>query len=277
MAMIVTSHDYPIEKRYLELLKGCLTRDLFVECMDLLPYNDKTTFRYLRSCIYMAINKLLRPFSLILGAINRPTGETMIGLERLNNIQYCIENILSNDVPGDLIETGVWRGGATIFMKAVLTVYGDKERNVWVADSFEGLPKPNPEHYPSDRQDKLWSQSLAVSQSEVEDNFRRYDLLDERVFFLKGFFSETLPSAPIEKLSLLRLDGDMYESTILALENLYPKLSDGGYVIVDDYGCIPACKKATNDYRCKMGIQDPIQQIDWTGVYWRKTGQFSRK
>ena len=157
-------------------------------------------------------------------------------------------------------------------MKAVLSVYGDKRRSIWLADSFEGLPKPNPKLYPADQNDSLWSQSLAVSQGQVEANFRRYGLLDERVLFLKGFFSETLPSAPVRKLSLLRLDGDMYESTIVALENLYPKLSEGGYCIVDDYGWIPACKKATDDYRSKMDIQDPIQQIDWTGVYWRKSG-----
>jgi hypothetical protein len=78
-------------------------------------------------------------------------GDTMIGLKRLDNLQMCIERALADQIPGDLIETGVWKGGATIFMRAVLKAYGIDNRNVWVADSFEGLPAPDAEKYPADK------------------------------------------------------------------------------------------------------------------------------
>lgn len=196
---------------------------------------------------------------------------TMIGIRRLNNLQHCYEHVVANDVPGDLIETGAWRGGATIFMRALLAAYGDHERTVWVADSFEGLPPPDAENYPADEGINLHEfDELAVSLEQVQRNFRRYGLLDDQVRFLKGWFKDTLPVAPIEKLSILRLDGDLYESTMDALVNLYPKLSSGGCLIVDDYSIIPACKQAVHDYRDEHGITEEIVKIDNIGVYWIK-------
>lgn len=156
-------------------------------------------------------------------------------------------------------------------MKAVLDVYGAMDRNVWAADSFQGMPKPNPEKYPADKGDRFWSHSLDVSIDAVKANFRRYGLLDERVKFLVGFFSETIPSAPIDSLAVLRLDGDMYESTYVVLEQLYPKLSQGGYVIIDDYGCVPTCKQATEDFRAAQGITKRIQRVDGSVIFWQKT------
>ncbi|MBA2246157.1 MAG: class I SAM-dependent methyltransferase [Gemmatimonadetes bacterium] len=199
--------------------------------------------------------------------------ETMVGLRRLDHLQGCIADILSKDVPGDLIETGVWRGGASIFMRAALGAFGDTDRVVWVADSFAGLPKPEPEAYPHDRGDRHWTlRALAVSRRAVEANFARYGLLDEQVRFLEGWFKDTLPDAPIENLSIIRLDGDMYQSTMEALQALYPKLSIGGYLIVDDYGndCLPACRQAVEDFRAEFGISEVIEEIDWTGVSWQR-------
>jgi hypothetical protein len=197
---------------------------------------------------------------------------TMIGMKRLNNIHDLLEDILKKNIPGDCIETGVWRGGATILMRAILKAHGDVTRKVWVADSFEGLPPPNPSKYPHDTGlDLSGIIYLAVPLEKVQENFRKYDLLDDQVVFLKGFFRDTLPTAPIEKLALLRLDGDLYESTMDALVNLYPKLSVGGYVIIDDFGAIGACSHAVHDYRNMCGINDPMHQIDYTGVYWKKT------
>jgi O-methyltransferase len=199
-------------------------------------------------------------------------GQTMVSQARLDNLQSCVEDVLQKGVPGDLIETGVWRGGASILMRAVLKAYGDADRTVWVADSFEGLPPPDPEKYPQDAGDIHHTfEQLAVSQEEVAHNFALYDLLDDQVKFLKGWFRDTLPTAPIEKLAVMRLDGDMYESTMDALVNLYPKLSVGGYVIIDDYGHLPNCRKAVHDFREQNNITDEITQVDWTGAYWRKT------
>ncbi len=155
-------------------------------------------------------------------------------------------------------------------MKAVLHAYGESARTVWLADSFEGLPKPNAKKYPADAGDSHWkaSRTLAVSLEAVQANFKRYGLLDEHVRFLKGWFKDTLPGAPIEQLAIARLDGDMYESTIQALDALYPKISPGGYLIIDDYA-LAGCKAAVDDFRQTHGIKVPIQQIDWSGIYWK--------
>ncbi len=197
--------------------------------------------------------------------------ETMSGIDRLNNIQFCVEDTIANNVPGDLIETGVWRGGSTIFMRAILKTYGVTDKTVWVADSFHGLPKPNEEKYPEDKGlDYHKFSELKVSIDDVKNNFSKYGLLDNNIQFLKGWFKDTLPGAPIQKLSVLRLDGDLYESTMDALVHLYPKLSAGGYIIIDDYTCIDACKQAVEVYRNKHGITTEIKKVDWTCVYWKK-------
>lgn len=198
-------------------------------------------------------------------------GETMIGCKRLTNLESCLKETIQNNIPGDLIETGVWRGGACIFMRALLKIFDVNDKTVWVADSFEGLPPPDAKNFPEDEGINLYQNTdLAISLKEVKANFAKYGLLDEKVKFLKGWFKDTLPAAPIQKLSLLRLDGDMYESTIDALFYLYPKLSVGGYYIIDDWGAVPACKKAVEDYREVFNMQEPIQAIDWTGVFWQK-------
>jgi len=113
---------------------------------------------------------------------------------------------------------------------------------------------------------------LAVPLERVQDNFRRYGLLDSQVRFLKGWFRDTLPTAPIDRLAILRLDGDLYESTIQALDSLYDKLSPGGFVIVDDFHNVAACRQAVHDFRNNRGITDPIQTIDWGGAFWRRSG-----
>ena len=195
----------------------------------------------------------------------------MIGLKRLDNLQFCIETVIREGVKGDLIETGVWRGGACILMRAVLSAYSIKDRKVFVVDSFEGLPKPDPKRFPVDQGDRHHMASyLAVSQEDVENNFKKYNLLDDKVVFLKGWFKDTLPKAPIEKLAILRLDGDMYGSTWDALSNLYPRLSEGGFCIIDDYG-LEGCKRAVDDYRTQHMINTVIKKIDlYGGIYWRK-------
>jgi O-methyltransferase len=196
---------------------------------------------------------------------------TMVGLRRLENLQDCVEDVLARGVPGDLIETGTWRGGASIFMRAVLKSHGVTNRTVWVADSFEGLPKPDPSRYPADADDRHHeNRYLAVDLETVQANFRKYGLLDGQVRFLKGWFKDTLPAAPIDRLAVLRLDGDMYESTMETLTALYPKLSPGGYAIIDDYKVIPGCRAAVDDYRRSQGIGDEIREIDWAGVFWQR-------
>jgi len=195
---------------------------------------------------------------------------SMIGRKRLDNIQYCIETVVNDRIPGDLIETGVWRGGATIFMRGCLLALGDADRTVWVADSFAGLPAPDPACAADAADVHHTISELAVSLDEVKANFRRYGLLDERVRFLQGWFKDTLPAAPIRQLAVLRLDGDMYRSTMDALRALYPRVVPGGFIIVDDY-CIASCREAIADFRRENAIGDEIIDIDQTGVFWRRT------
>jgi hypothetical protein len=217
-------------------------------------------------------------------------GHTMIGMRRLDNIQTLVENILLNHVPGDLIETGVWRGGATILMRGILKVYGVTDRTVWVADSFAGMPKRGQDgmsHSFSSSEYASWPGTIrrhpltllaiaaqmkqGTSYDAVRDNFARYGLLDDQVQFLAGWFHETLPAAPITRLALLRLDGDLYDSTHDALKWLYPKLSVGGYVIVDDYGTFSECRRAIHDYLDGANAQAELQRVDEQAVYWQKT------
>lgn len=196
---------------------------------------------------------------------------SMLSFKRLDNIQMCVETVIRDNIAGDLIETGVMRGGAVILMRAIVRAHGIQERTVWVADSFEGLPPPNPEAYPADAGADWHLRPLTeVGLEHVRRNFERYGLLDDQVQFLPGWFRDTLPKAPIERLAVIRLDGDLYESTMDALIPLYPKLSPGGFVIVDDYN-LPMCKKAIEDYRQRLGIKDQMIAIDDAGVYWRKS------
>jgi O-methyltransferase len=259
---------------YIDLVKRCVTNWIYAD-----GEQQRLKMRgFFRRAFHLLAGEprrvKVKPFDPALRSDGRDwpaSAHTMIGLKRLDNLQWCVEEALRNGVPGDFIETGVWRGGAMILVRAILKAWGVKDRVVWVADSFEGLPAPAPGKYPEDARDRhhLYKQ-LAVPLEEVQANFERYGLLDEQVRFLKGWFSDTLASAPIERLAVARLDGDMYGSTMDALTSLYPKLSPGGFLIVDDYGALTVCKQAVEDYRAQHRITQPIVPIDWTGVYWRR-------
>jgi hypothetical protein len=199
------------------------------------------------------------------------TAHTMIGLKRVRNLRSILTEVMEEGIPGDFIETGVWRGGACIFARGFFKAYEQDDRCVWLADSFEGIPDTSKSGHVLDQQMSLHesNQVLAVSEEEVKENFRKYGLLDAQVKFLPGWFKDTLPRAKISQLAVIRLDGDLYESTRDALESLYPKLSAGGYVIVDDY-IIPACKQAVSDFRKRYGIDEILVKIDDHSSYWKK-------
>lgn len=200
------------------------------------------------------------------------TALTMIGGARMRNLRTILELALQSGVEGDFIETGVWRGGACIYAKGIFEAHGQGSRRVFVADSFRGLPPPNTADYPQDAGDTHHTyEELAISREQVADSFRRFGLLDERVVFIEGWFSETLPTCPVEKLCVLRLDGDLYESTIVALKSLYHKVSPGGYVIIDDYLLGP-CAQAVNDFRAERGVTAPMHPVDGAAVWWQVAG-----
>jgi O-methyltransferase len=192
-------------------------------------------------------------------------GLTMIGLERLDDLQRCVESVVCEGIEGDLIEAGVWRGGAAIMARATLDSLGAGDRMVWVADSFRGFPGV-------ERSEDRWEQIdyLSVPAGEVKANFERLGL-DGGVQFVEGYFAETLPALRDNRWSLIRLDGDTYESTLTALESLYPQLSVGGYLIVDDYGALRECRTAVDEFRAAHRIEEPFERVDWTCVRWRRS------
>ena len=275
---------------YLDLLKKSLTGYLYIdnEYLNAIPSELWWRKSWLKTLRNRLIVGLLKKSGMMVLRKDKRTAnerrearqegldwtyfaETMVGLARLDNLQYVIGEIVKDNVPGDLIETGVWRGGASIFMKAVLKTHGVTNRKLWLCDSFEGLPPPNPDKYPDDIGDVTHTfDMLAVSQEQVEANFERYDLFDDQIQFVKGYFEDTLPNLEIGKLALLRLDGDMYGSTMITLESLYDKVSVGGFIVVDDYALGP-CRKAVLDFRKSKEIDDEIIAIDRVAVYWRKS------
>ena len=252
MSVMVVTHTTDLNaKRYLDLLKRTLLNLPYLE-MDLAEQQP----------LKELVSKRLA------GQDWPKCAHTMIGWHLLENIQTCLTQILEENIPGDVIETGVFRGGACIFMKAILKAYGSAKR-VYVADSFEGLPAPS---LPQDMSCDLTPSKdyLAVSLEQVQDNFIRYDLLDPQVTFVKGWFKDTLHTLE-GPLALIRLDGDMYESTMDALTALYPKLSVGGYIIIDDFGSVNACRQAVTDYCNLHELVEDVEKIDGSGIYWRKT------
>lgn len=252
---------------YLDLLKRCVSNTVYDDDLDLMRG------RFIeKGGRYVSEGGLrVEPQLKYLGDMWPSKAHTMIGIPRLENLQACIEEVVRNEVSGDFIECGVWRGGASIFMAGALKIYGLDDSKLWVADSFEGMPKADRVKYPKECEldfDKY--QDLSVSLEEVKRNFTRYGLLDDRVKFLKGWFKDTLPKAPIEKLALMRLDGDLYESTWDCLTNLYPKLSTGGFVIVDDYNSVKSCTDAVDDFRTQFNVKSELELIQGSGAYWKK-------
>lgn len=285
---------------YLELLKKSLVNELYVEnearviltvnsilnnipiTFDSLYHIDQSEqlLHMLSDCKAngdsLVLNKILPDGSSRIAKEMRNLTElshTMIGRKRLDNLQFCIETVLEENIPGDLIEAGIWRGGATIFMRGVLSAYGVTDRIVWAADSFAGVPPPTHVEDAGFTLDSSVLPVLAVSLEDVMELFERYDLLDEQVNFVQGWFKDTLSSVAINKLALLRLDGDLYESTMDALLPLYDKVSNGGFIIVDDYYSCPPCKRAIDEFRASHKISAPLIQIDNQSAYWRKLSE----
>lgn len=200
-------------------------------------------------------------------------GLTMCGLRKLDDLQWCVETIEEDGIPGDLIELGTWRGGASILMRATLDCLGAQDRTVWLADSFEGFPAHTPgttRAFTQTLEPYLAAfEFLAAPLDDVKASVARFGL-SEGIRFLPGFFADTVPGLAGRSWSLLRLDADTYDPTLLALENLYPGLSTGGYVVVDDYGALDECRVAVDRYRSAHGITEELELVDWGCVRWRK-------
>jgi O-methyltransferase len=262
-----------VSSKYLALLKKALTASLYDE--------SAWTVVRSRSPLKSAVLKILAGRSLQVvrrrsfDAATREMGEdwpmfgfSMIGMKRMSNVEHAVATVISAQVPGDFVECGVWRGGAAIFARAALDVLGGEERTVWLCDSFEGMP----DRTSDDMADPALKGTtyLEASLEDVKSNFERFDLLSDRVKFVKGWFSESLPGAPIGKIAILRLDGDYYSSTMDALNALYERVSPGGFIIIDDYYAFASCKSAVTDFCKKQKINPELHEIDNNAVYWRR-------
>jgi O-methyltransferase len=247
---------------YVELLVGVLTRWAFDH--EYVPAVGGEQYRK------VAIDRQAR-------AIGRDwpaDAETMVGVHRLRHLAACVAQLVRDGVPGDLLEAGVWRGGSCMVMRAALRAMGEESKTIWAADSYAGFPEQDFTLAAAvDAEDTCAYRFplISVGLPVVQRNFERYGLLDDRVRFVPGWFHETLPGLDVGELALLRVDGDLYDSTWAPLDAMYPKLAVGGYCIVDDYGDVSACRDAVDEYRRVHGITEPIQWIDTDAVYWRKT------
>jgi len=249
-----------LRARYLDLLEKSLGNAI---------YGESEAEMALRSLL----QRLRHPYLTRRGAFAWPArAHSMIGQARLRHLRGLVERTIHEDIPGDYIETGVWRGGASILMRGVLAAHGIRDRRVFCADSFEGLPRPDAARFPADRRDRLHAfAELAVSEETVRRNFAAYDLLDDQVVFLKGLFKDTLPGIRANRFALIRLDGDMYESTLDALTNLYDSVSERGFIVIDDYGALMNCKRAVHDFIDQRRLSVQIQPVDHSCVWWTKS------
>lgn len=196
-------------------------------------------------------------------------GLSMVGLARLNDLQRRVEAIVSDGVPGDLIECGSWRGGAAMLMRATLDSLGETDRTVFVADSFRGFPQAEAGDAYSLDADLAGVDFLAVGLDEVRASFARLGL-DRGVTFVPGFFADTLPALHGHRWALARLDSDSYDATRSALDVVYPSLSVGGYLVIDDFYPLDDCRRAVEDFRAEHSITDPIEAVDWNAARWRR-------
>lgn len=199
---------------------------------------------------------------LVIGGV-ATTALTMIGAKLLDEFADTIHQAVLEEIPGHIVETGVWRGGACIYAAGVLEALGS-DKKVYVCDSFEGLPPATHPKETIDFQDGL---ALAVPLEDVQRDFANYGL-EHRAVFVKGWFKDTMPGLDIP-VAVLRMDGDLYESTMDVLVNMYDRVSPGGFVIVDDYQ-LPSCRLAVDEFRSRKHLRGSLKNR--AGVSWRKPG-----
>lgn len=215
---------------------------------------------------------------------------TMLSIPRLSNAYECTAEAIRQHIPGDIAECGVWAGGSTGLMFAAARDSGDANRRFHLFDSFEGLPQPSSKDgkdvlqgYLKDNQDRVLDEGkgdliainacAAPRQLAEELFFKVLGAPPDLIIFHQGWFQNTVPAAvasgQVKQLSVLRIDGDWYESTRICLEHLCPLVSPGGFVIIDDYGHFEGCRKAVDEYLAVHGKGTQLSKIDSDGVYFR--------
>jgi O-methyltransferase len=207
----------------------------------------------------------------------RDNNLSMASDERLFTTMLACKHVVERDIEGDFLECGVWRGGNAVLAAAIFRLYGSKKK-VYLFDTFEGMTEPTElDRYAAtgrgalqefrDHQQESHNDWCYASIDDVRNSFLKVDLLSDNVIFVKGDVLTTLAEAANipAHISVLRLDTDWYESTKKELEVLYPLLSVGGALIIDDYGHWAGSKKATDEYFTNCGGRPLLQYTDYTG------------
>ena len=204
-------------------------------------------------------------------------GETMTSLERMYGLWSATRYVVENELAGDFVECGVWRGGSVMLMALTLLRRGDTTRDLWLYDTFRGMTAPTDDDVqvmsgraaleilrdqPRTPEDPFWG---IASREAVEENLRRTGYPFERFRFVEGDVMTTLPETAPSRIALLRLDTDWYTSTRHELEHLYPRLVPGGVLIIDDYGYWRGARKATDEYLATLQPRPFLHRIDYTG------------
>jgi hypothetical protein len=201
----------------------------------------------------------------------------------MDHFSATVAQVIADSVTGDIIETGVWKGGASFLAAKTIDVLGESGRKVYLADSFRGIPPYPDSKFAIDRV----AHNMEILNNNSVESVRKSAInfhLDpaDRLKFVVGYFNESLPklvkSHPNVKFSVIRLDGDTYESTMVALTSLYDRLSYGGYVIIDDFTDWESCREAVFQFRAERGIKSPIVLVPHVpgsgefvrGAFWRK-------
>ena len=208
---------------------------------------------------------------------------TMTSSERLWSLINAVRHVVSNEIAGDFVECGVWRGGSVMAMTGELSTLGVTDRKIWLYDTFAGMTDPTAADVEAGSgvtaADMLSSTAVAEGDNvwcvaglpDVQANVRSTGYPFENFTFVEGDVAQTLESSFPETISLLRLDTDWYESTRMELEVLYPRLTIGGVCIFDDYGHWQGARKAVDEYFEKLGHRPYMHPIDYSGRVLIKT------
>jgi O-methyltransferase len=204
---------------------------------------------------------------------------SLVGWQGMEATYDCTKRVLDNRVPGDLVECGVAQGGSALLIALVNKKFGDGRKRLWLFDSYEGLPEPTVEDYQEGKTGThvrpLPKGSCLGTIEEVSRLlFQQHQLPRESIELVKGWFQDTLPKTAnrIGSIALLRLDGDWYESTKVCLDSLFDKVSDGGFVVLDDYLSCYGCKRATDEFLAARAKNYPIIPDGRGGAYFQKRG-----
>lgn len=237
--------DITLEREYLQILKSLNRVPTYSEMIYLLRYKK---------------------------FVDNDLVYSMCDSHEIDQTEQLLLHLITNNIHGCIVETGVWRGGMGMYMKAILNEYKDN-RDIYLFDTYKYFPPPNNNNIKDNDIHSIVELLFQNMQSveQVKQNFERFNLLDNHVFFVAGLFSETIPYTDVGDIAILRLDSDYYESTMFVLEHYYKNIVPGGFLIIDDYNNhYLGCKDAIHDFRKKYNITNKIVDDKIGSVYWQK-------